>query len=118
MGRFRGRLTALGLWAALAVSGCAPAAGTVSSISVDDSILTVARVKDAVTLDPAQATDSASIQITEEVMRGLVQFKVGTFEVEPAIAQSWQVSPDGRTWTFALKRGLEFSDGTPVDADA
>jgi peptide/nickel transport system substrate-binding protein len=81
-------------------------------------VLTVARVKDAVTLDPAQATDGMSLNVTEEIMRGLVAFRPGTFEVEPAIAQSWSVSPDGRTWTFTLKRGLRFSDGTPVDASA
>lgn len=80
--------------------------------------LVVARVKDAVTLDPAQATDGMSNNITQEIMRGLVQFRLGTFDIEPAIAQSWSMSPDGRTWTFALKKGLVFSDGTPVDASA
>jgi peptide/nickel transport system substrate-binding protein len=78
----------------------------------------VARVKDAVTLDPAQAKDGMSLNITREVMKGLVQFKQGTFDIEPAIADSWSVGGGGRTWTFVLKKGLQFSDGTPVDADA
>jgi peptide/nickel transport system substrate-binding protein len=81
-------------------------------------VLTVARVKDAVTLDPAQASDGMSLNVTREVMRGLVQFKPGTFDVEPAIASSWSVSPGGRRWTFVLKKDLRFSDGTPVDAAA
>jgi peptide/nickel transport system substrate-binding protein len=38
--------------------------------------------------------------------------------IEPWLAQSWQVSPDGRTWTFTLRPGPTFSDGTPVDAAA
>src|SRR5580704_10950317 len=62
------------------------------------SVLVVARVKDAVTLDPAQATDGMSLNVTQEIMRGLVQFKQGTFDVEPAIAKGWAVSPNGRMW--------------------
>jgi peptide/nickel transport system substrate-binding protein len=78
----------------------------------------VARVKDAVTLDPAQSSDGMSLNVTREIVKGLVQFKQGTFDIEPAIAQSWSVGPGGRSWTFVIKRGLKFSDGTPVDAQA
>ncbi|HET9392776.1 MAG TPA: ABC transporter substrate-binding protein [Candidatus Rubrimentiphilum sp.] len=80
--------------------------------------LVVARVKDAVILDPAQATDGMSLNLTQEMMKGLVEFKVGTFEVQPSIAQSWKMTPDGLRWTFTLKKGLKFSDGTPIDAAA
>jgi peptide/nickel transport system substrate-binding protein len=80
--------------------------------------LIVARGKDAVTLDPARATDGNSLNVTQEIMKGLVQFKPGTFDVEPAIAQSWSTSPDGRRWTFVLKPHLTFTDGTAIDADA
>jgi peptide/nickel transport system substrate-binding protein len=59
-----------------------------------------------------------SLNVTTEVMKGLVQFKPGTFDLEPAIARSWSTSPDGREWTFKLEPGLKFSDGTPVDAEA
>ncbi|WP_218614242.1 ABC transporter substrate-binding protein [Pseudonocardia sp. KRD291] len=38
--------------------------------------------------------------------------------VVPWLAESWNVSPDGLTWTFTLRRGPTFSDGTPVDAAA
>ncbi len=41
-----------------------------------------------------------------------------TGEIKPWLADSWQVSPDGLTYTFALKQGVTFSDGTPVDAAA
>ena len=82
------------------------------------SQLVVARVKDAVILDPAQATDGMSLNLTQEMMKGLVQFKNGTFDVEPAIAKSWSASADGKTWTFVLRDGLKFSDGTPIDASA
>lgn len=110
------RIAALGASLA-ALIACSTTTPT-SSISVSDSTLVVARVKDAVVLDPAQASDGNSLNLTQEVMKGLVQFKVGTFSVEPAIADSWRVSPDARTWTFVIRKGLRFSDGTPVDADA
>jgi peptide/nickel transport system substrate-binding protein len=38
--------------------------------------------------------------------------------VKPWLAESWKISPDGRTYTFALKPGVKFTDGTPVDAEA
>ena len=52
------------------------------------------------------------------MFQNLVRFKPGGFAIEPDIARSWTVSHDGRTWTFALRPHLRFSDGTPVDAAA
>jgi peptide/nickel transport system substrate-binding protein len=86
--------------------------------SANSPALVVARVKDAVTMDPAQSSDGMSLNVTREIIKGLVQFKQGTFDIEPAIAQSWSVGGSGLVWTFTLKRGLKFSDGTPVDAAA
>jgi peptide/nickel transport system substrate-binding protein len=106
------RGTILGLVIALGLTACSGGTGT------NGSLLIVARVKDAITMDPAEATDGMSLNITQEIVKGLVDFKYGTFNVEPAIAQSWKTSADGKTWTFVLKKGLKFSDGTAVDADA
>lgn len=114
------RIAAVVLGCAFALSGCGspPSVAQQSVVGLEGPVLVVARVKDAVNLDPAQASEGMSLNVTTEIMKGLVQFRVGTFEVEPAIAQSWRMSPDGRSWTFTLKKGLRFSDGTPVDADA
>lgn len=79
--------------------------------------LIVARVKDAVGLDPAHETDGLSLNVTAEVLQGLVGFKPGTFDVIGVLANSW-TSSGGRRWTFTLRHGLRFSDGTPVDAAA
>lgn len=102
------------LGALVGLSGC----GGGSAVSGEGATLVVARVKDAVTLDPAIATDGLSLNLTQEVLKGLTQFKYGSFDVEPAIAQKWTMTPDGKTWTFTLNPGLKFSDGTPVDAQA
>jgi peptide/nickel transport system substrate-binding protein len=80
--------------------------------------LIFARVKDAVDLDPAVATDGLSLNVTSLILQNLVQFKPGTFEVVPELAQSWTTSSDGKTWTFTLRPNQKFSDGTAVDADA
>ncbi|MBV8432677.1 MAG: ABC transporter substrate-binding protein [Candidatus Eremiobacteraeota bacterium] len=110
----RALLVAVGLL----LAGCG---GTAPVRPLDGSsgpVLIVARVKDAVTLDPAQASDGMSLNVSREIVKGLVQFRPGTFEIDPAIAQSWNVSDGGLRWTFVLKKGLKFSDGTSVDAAA
>jgi peptide/nickel transport system substrate-binding protein len=71
-----------------------------------------------VQLDPAVITDGISARITRQIYDGLVRYKGATTEVEPALAQSWEVSPDGRVWTFVLRRNVKFHDGTPFDARA
>lgn len=68
---------------------------------------------DIITFDPALAYDASSISAIQMVFTGLVQFD-DKFQIHPQIAQSWQQSPDGLTWTFHLKSHLKFSDGTPL----
>ncbi len=80
--------------------------------------LVVARVKDAIGLDPSHQTDGLSLNISSEVFENLVKFKPGTFAVIPDVASGWKTAPDGKTWTFTLRPGLKFSDGTPLDAAA
>jgi peptide/nickel transport system substrate-binding protein len=80
--------------------------------------LVMARVKDAVNLDPSHATDGLSLNVSAEVLENLVMFRPGTFDVAPGLATSWTVSPDGSRWTFNLRPGARFSDGTPADAAA
>ena len=71
-----------------------------------------------VQLDPAVITDGISGRITRQIYDGLVKYKGATTEVEPSLAQSWEVSPDGKVWTFTLRRNVKFHDGTPFDAKA
>ena len=67
------------------------------------------------TLDPGLATDGHSIDVIAQLFDGLVDFDdQGTvFGVQ---AQGWQVSDDGRTYTFQLRDGMRWSDGQPVTA--
>ena len=56
--------------------------------------------------------------VVTSVYEGLVKYDNGTSKIVPAIASSWTVSPDGKTYTFTLRSGLTFHDGTPVDSAA
>jgi len=107
------KIVALAALALLVLSACGGGGG-----DTNGTTLVVARVKDAVGLDPAVQTDGLSLTIAQEVFRNLVRFKPGTFDIQPDIARSWKLSPDGTTWTFTLQPKLVFSDGTPLDAKA
>jgi len=80
--------------------------------------LVVARATDAVSLDPARASDIESLEVAEQVYGRLVRFTAGRLDPEPDLATSWSVSADGTVWTFDLRPGVRFHDGTAFDADA
>ncbi|WP_034639679.1 ABC transporter substrate-binding protein [Desulfofalx alkaliphila] len=70
------------------------------------------------TLDPAAAGDPGSAYIINNIYEGLVRYKPGGLEPEPALATGWQVEDEGRQWIFQLRRGVKFHDGSPFDARA
>jgi peptide/nickel transport system substrate-binding protein len=104
------------LAATLGLSGCGGSGSAGAPPS--GGALIVARVADAVGLDPAVQTDGNSLVIAQEIFRNLVRFKPGSFDVIPDIGRSWKTSADGKTWIFTLAPGLKFSDGTSLDAKA
>jgi peptide/nickel transport system substrate-binding protein len=71
-----------------------------------------------VDLDPAIITDGISSRITRQIYEGLTKYKGATTEVIPGLAEKWQVSQDGKVWTFTLRKNVKFHDGTPFDAAA
>ncbi len=69
------------------------------------------------TLNPVTAVDSPSRDVLRRTTADLIHVNRETQLLEPALAKSWTVSPDGRRFTLALRRGVRFSDGEPFDAD-
>ena len=68
------------------------------------------------TLDPALATGTASTTVIEQLFIGLVNQDDTTAEIRPELATHWDVSPDGKTYTFTLRGDAVWSDGTPITA--
>ncbi|MBO0900237.1 ABC transporter substrate-binding protein [Cellulomonas sp. zg-ZUI222] len=73
---------------------------------------------DPSSLDPAFASDGESFRVARQIFEGLVGVEPGTADPAPLLAESWEVSDDGLEYTFELKEGVTFHDGTDFDGDA
>src|SRR5580765_1589044 len=69
------------------------------------------------TLNPITVLDTRSQDVIALLSADLIHINVYTQQTELALAKSWKVSPDGRTYTLELRRGICFSDGHPFNAD-
>ncbi|WP_366922836.1 ABC transporter substrate-binding protein [Metallumcola ferriviriculae] len=118
-------LLALLLAMSLAVAGCggngaAPdqdQAGNDQPQAAKEKVLVWGRGGDASGLDPSNVTDGESAKVTINMYEGLVAYKQDSTEVIPALAKDWKVSEDGKTWSFFLREGVKFHDGTDFDAE-
>ncbi len=69
-------------------------------------------------IDPAQAWDDTSAFYVNNIFDTLVRFDPQSSKIVPSLAVSWETGRDGKTWTFQLRRGVRFHDGSSLDADA
>jgi peptide/nickel transport system substrate-binding protein len=69
-------------------------------------------------IDPARSWDDTSSFYVGNIFDTLVSLDPQSLRIEPSLAVSWETSQDGLTWTFNLRKGVRFQDGTPFDADA
>lgn len=82
------------------------------------NVLVVGQIAEPKSLDPHTVTATNDFRILVNIYDGLVRFKDGTLEVEPALAESWEVSEDAKTYRFKLREGVKFHDGSDFDAEA
>jgi len=68
--------------------------------------------------DPIFNDDGESFRPIRQVYDTLIQNKPGTADLAPALATKWEPSDEGKTWTFSLREGVKFHDGTAFNADA
>ncbi|WP_293997517.1 peptide ABC transporter substrate-binding protein [uncultured Megasphaera sp.] len=66
-------------------------------------------------LDPAMTTGLAEANVQAELFEGLTRLDRDN-QPQPALAERWDISPDGKTYTFHLRPGITWSDGTPITA--
>lgn len=93
-------------------AGTADAAGTASAGSSDMNVMLETQVQ---SLDPQQATDGTSFEVIANYTDGLMQMDADGKPV-PAVAESYEVSEDGLTYTFHLREDANWSNGKPVTA--
>ena len=84
------------------------------------TVLKIGQGAEPVELDPQNITDNPSEEVCHNIYEGLVGFDVkdDKLVVAPRLADTWEVTPDGKTWTFHLKKGVVFHSGAPFDAAA
>ncbi len=68
------------------------------------------------TLEPGAALEGTSPLIARQVFDTLVAWREGSTEIEPALATRWNASRDGLVWSFTLREGVKFHDGSPLTA--
>ena len=106
----RGMFTSVGLLAM--AGGLGPAAAQPAGT------LLVGLVAEPVNLDPPQVTDLNSLRVARRIVETLVTFPEESTQIVPGLAESWTISKDGLTYTFKLRKGVKFHDGTPFNAEA
>jgi len=103
----------------LAVAAVISAAGVASPAAAQPAgTLVVGLVAEPVNLDPAQVTDLNSNRVGRRIVETLVTFPEESTQVVPGLAESWTVSKDGLRYTFKLRKGITFHDGTAFTAEA
>ncbi|RMB81501.1 hypothetical protein CTZ28_34410 [Streptomyces shenzhenensis] len=102
----------------LALTGCSAAQ---SGAAAGTDVFTAAVVQTYTTPpDPDINYDGPGLNIIQNTYEGLVKYQDGseTAKIVPSLASSWKVSKDGLTYTFTLRDGVTFHDGTPLTAAA
>jgi peptide/nickel transport system substrate-binding protein len=123
--RTAARAAALTAAAALALTACgsdsggtgATGSGT-SAAGSSDATFVFGASSDPAIIDGAYVSDGESLRVVRQIFEGLVSTAPGKTDIVPALAESWKTSADGLTWTFALRTGVKFHDGTDFDAAA
>jgi len=103
--RGRAAVMYVGLAIAMAIG---PAAG---SPAVSPSVLTYALASTGTSKIPAFTAADDDAEIMNQIYEALVRVDPRTFKIEPHLATSYTVSPDGKTWTFTLRKGVKWQRG-------
>ena len=116
-GFLAGGATTAAALGAMSLAGCG--SQRASSADAEGEVrLNYALNEDPQALDPARVNDFGSLELCANIYEGLFRFVGQTCEVEPCLAESYELSDDGLTYTFHLRQGVKFHDGTDFNAAA
>ncbi len=79
--------------------------------------MVLSSISDPKSFNEITAREASSHKVTAYIFEGLTTLNAVTMKVEPALAERWEVSEDGRTWTFYLRPGVLWNDGVPFTAE-
>lgn len=123
---FRSVTLLAGLCLSLAMAGCTtgpPAGGDKPGGAIGNggaqtaaNVLRQPLTTEPTTLDPAKVEDGTTIDLLQQVFEGLVRWGEDN-SITPSLAEKWEVSPDGRTYVFFLKKGVTFHNGREMTAE-
>jgi oligopeptide transport system substrate-binding protein len=99
------------LLAAVAASALMVAGAAAQDTPVEGGTITVTYNDDVATLDPAIGYDWQNWSMIKSLFDGLMDYKPGTTELVPDLAESYEISPDGTVFTFHLRPGVTFQNG-------
>jgi peptide/nickel transport system substrate-binding protein len=103
---------------ALAAALLSACGNTTAATTSGSKVLRTALTADPSPLDPDTYYEAEGLAITTSTYDGLVTYAPDSPKIVPALATKWTESSDGLTYTFTLRSGVQFSDGTPFDAAA
>jgi peptide/nickel transport system substrate-binding protein len=118
MSRGRSLKLVLLLLAALTFALVAASCGGDDDEAGEGGTLVFAGAADPVVIDGALVSDGESIRVITQIFETLVGLKPGTTEVEPVLAESYEVNDNATVFTFNIRDGVTFHDGTDLDAAA
>ena len=97
------------------MAGCGSTSTSSQVSSAADKTVNIAIMNDLLTMDQTIATDESSFSMISLCQSGLVQYGEDK-QVHPDLAESWDVSDDGLTYTFHLRDGIQWSNGESITA--
>lgn len=103
--------------AALAATGELPS-NIAAAATPADTLVMAKAMGEILSMDPHEAAEYTSVEVDASVYDRLLRFNAGAYDkLAGGVAESWEVSADGKTFTFHIRKGLLFHSGNPVTAD-
>src|SRR5579872_5899723 len=108
-------LVAASLALLLAIAGCGKGGFSQKTSAGKERTFRYSLVTNPTHVDPALVQDGDTIDLTQQIFEGLVMWNPDN-EVTGNLAESWDISNDGKTYTFKLRKGVKFTNGKPLTA--
>ena len=113
-------VAAIAAVAALGLGGCSsggtPASTSTTNSPVKGGNLSLAWSADVISLDKTMTFDNNSIRVMEQIMEPLFQASADGTKLDPWLATGYTISADKKSYTIKLRKGVTFSNGSPMTA--